>query len=61
MGILFQDKAFDVPWYKYHKRQTTRSWGKRPIRPKGKPAILAGCFVANARKAGALLALGFAP
>ena len=61
MGILLQDKAFDAPWYEYHKRQITRSWSKRPIRPEGKPAILAGGFVANARKATTLLALGFSP
>ncbi len=60
MGLLFQDKAFDAPWYEYHKRQITQSWNKRPIRPEGKPAILAGSFVANARKAPAWLALGFA-
>jgi hypothetical protein len=60
MGILLQDKAFPGPRYEYRKREITQSWGKRPIRPKGKPAMFAGCFVVNARKAPALLALDFA-
>jgi len=57
---LLQFKAFSKQRYGYRKWEITPSWNKTPIRPEGKPAILAGCFVVNTRNAPALLAYHWA-